>query len=32
MLNFNETSEFMRMVVSGVTLKLEKGIGFSPDG
>jgi hypothetical protein len=32
MLNFKETSVFMRIVVSELTLKLEKEIGVSPDG
>lgn len=32
MLNFKETNVFMRMVVRGATLKLEKEIGLSPDG
>lgn len=32
MLNFKEASEFMRMVARGVTLKLEKEMGLSPDG
>lgn len=32
MLNFKDTCVFMRMVVSGVTLKLVKAMGLSPDG